>query len=332
MWSNWWRRRRAQQLVWDRSLQHSLIAQLPTLAALPPSDHQRLAELTAEFLVDKRFFGADGLTLEPRHLITIATLACWPILRLGYDALRGWRELIVYPGDFSSQREVAEPIGDLELVHEYTEALSGESWDRGPLVLGWEAICEDLQHPEDGVSVVIHEIAHKLDARTGQTDGLPLLPRPMSVSDWSQTMSSAFAGFRATVEPIQGNKPCWTPMQPSRQPNFLRFAVRPTACGPTCCGDPCRQSMRCWISTMAWCRSALLLEHPGQEGLPVAGPALAAGGAGTRRFQTGREQLGFTDLGRQFRCQSDGANCAVNGQGCHTQFELQVSHDRRPFR
>ena len=74
MWSNWWRRRRAQQLVWDRSLQHSLIAQLPTLAALPPSDHQRLAELTAEFLVDKRFFGADGLTLEPRHLITIATL------------------------------------------------------------------------------------------------------------------------------------------------------------------------------------------------------------------------------------------------------------------
>ena len=200
MWSNWWRRRRAQQLVWDRSLQHSLIAQLPTLAALPPSDHQRLAELTAEFLVDKRFFGAHGLTLEPRHLITIATLACWPILRLGYDALRGWRELIVYPGDFSSQREVAEPIGDLELVHEYTEALSGESWDRGPLVLGWEAICEDLQHPEDGVSVVIHEIAHKLDARTGQTDGLPLLPRPMSVSDWSQTMSSAFAGFRATVE------------------------------------------------------------------------------------------------------------------------------------
>ena len=47
----------------------------------------------------------------------------------------------------------------------------GEAWYGGPVLISW------FDHPDDadGVNVVIHEFAHKLDMKSGDADGLPPL-------------------------------------------------------------------------------------------------------------------------------------------------------------
>jgi MtfA peptidase len=58
------------------------------------------------------------------------------------------------------------------------------------VVLSWE----DTEHAGriDGDNLVIHEFAHKLDVRNGQTNGFPPLHRGMDPARWSDAMAKAF--------------------------------------------------------------------------------------------------------------------------------------------
>jgi len=52
----------------------------------------------------------------------------------------------------------------------------------------------------DGVNVVIHEFAHKLDMLNGAPDGFPPLHSEMDRVAWTQAFSGAFDDFGAKVE------------------------------------------------------------------------------------------------------------------------------------
>jgi Mlc titration factor MtfA (ptsG expression regulator) len=173
----------------DEALWRQALDACPLAQRLSADDLQRLRVLAARFLQRKRFHPIDT-ELDARQRLLIALLACLPVLRLGFRALRGWQGVVVYPGEFKVRH--AHHDGSTGVVTEGDQVLSGEAWQIGPLVLSWASVEHDLAQPWDGFNVVIHEIAHKLDMLDGPPDGVPPLPRGVSWRAWIDTFQRAF--------------------------------------------------------------------------------------------------------------------------------------------
>jgi hypothetical protein len=136
--------------------------------------------------------------IEEDMKLTIAALASWSVLHIGHRALRGWTSVIVYPEGFRARRSDEDELTGV--VTDYHEDLIGEAWERGPLILSWADIEVDLAQPDDGVSVVVHEIAHKLDELSGEVNGMPRLPRGISARAWATEFTRAFQQLSALVD------------------------------------------------------------------------------------------------------------------------------------
>ena len=182
-WLTEWRRRRVlQKHRIDDALWHAATAPLEFLPQAP-----KLRELALLFLAEKEFSGAHGLELIDTMRVSIAAQACTPILELGLDWYRGWRGIVVYPGDFRVRRQEVDEDG---VVHEWEDDLAGEAMPGGPVVLSWDAAAHD-----PAINVVIHEFAHKLDMLNGEADGLPPLHAGMDRRAWRAAFDEAYAGF-----------------------------------------------------------------------------------------------------------------------------------------
>ena len=171
---------------------HSAVSRLSILHGLSEEELGRLRELATLFLNEKQVVAAGGFALDDETRIKIAAQACLPILNLGLDYYAGWVEVIVYPDEFVPEHEFMDEAG---VVHVVRDATMGESWERGPVVLSGADAVRGGEH--DGVNVVIHELAHKLDMLNGDTNGFPPLHREMSAEQWAQTFSAAYADLCA---------------------------------------------------------------------------------------------------------------------------------------
>jgi len=170
---------------WD-----ALLASSALFARVSGADRIALRALAERFLARKSFSAAAGHVLEPAHALAIATLASLPVLHLDRDALAGWREVIVYPGEFRVKREHHDEHSGV--VTEGEDVLIGEAWERGPLILSWADVATDLAHPFDGFNVVAHEIAHKLDLLDGAMNGVPALPPSIARREWIAAMQAGY--------------------------------------------------------------------------------------------------------------------------------------------
>lgn len=148
-----------------------------------------LRELATLFLYRKTINGVQGLTVSTEMAVTIAALACLPILKLGIEYYEGWVEIVLYPDAFNVDRKTIDNNG---LVSQGTSTLSGESWSHGPVILSWKNISEDLNNRTSAGNVVIHEFAHKLDMLNGSANGMPPLHHDMDRKRWTEAFSSAF--------------------------------------------------------------------------------------------------------------------------------------------
>lgn len=173
-------------------------ARLPFLDFLDPVDRPALRELARRFVATKEFHGAHDTALSDDMLLEIALQACLPVLRLGLDWYDDWVGVVVYPGDFIVPRRVTDDAG---VVHEYEDTLVGEAWEGGPVLLSWQP--ESLA--ADGINVVIHEFAHKLDMENGGADGFPRLPAGMSRRAWADAFSSAYDDLCEDVDAGRDN-------------------------------------------------------------------------------------------------------------------------------
>ncbi|CAG1009747.1 MtfA peptidase [Myxococcaceae bacterium] len=172
-----------------------VLADHPILAGLAEEEEGRLRELAVLFLHEKIYEPVQGLGLtEPMRLV-IAVQCCLPVMNLGQDWLDGWRTVIAYPGAFVRKREQFDSSG---VMHEWEEAVSGEAWKLGPLILSWADV--EASGWGDGYNVAIHEIAHKLDLLNGEVDGFPPLHRGMSAKAWNQAFSAAFDDFNRRLD------------------------------------------------------------------------------------------------------------------------------------
>ena len=170
---------------------------LPFLARLPAPRRERLHALVARFLADKAITPLHGLALDDSQRLQLAGLACLPLLEFGAEGLRGWHQVLVYPGAFRVHRRHHDE--DTGVVAEWEEDLAGEAWDQGPLVLSWDDVLADLAEPDAGYQLVVHEMAHKLDALDGAMDGTPPLPAAWQ-RQWARDFQAAYEAFVARVD------------------------------------------------------------------------------------------------------------------------------------
>jgi MtfA peptidase len=143
------------------------------LMCLPLADQVRLRKMVSAFLDSKEFSGGQGLVVTDEMAVAIAAQACLPILNIGLPAYRHFVGIVVHPDEVTARRRFEDEHG---LVHEWTEVLSGEAMEGGPVMLSWHDVTLGATDRADAnYNVVIHEFAHVLDMLDGVADGVPPL-------------------------------------------------------------------------------------------------------------------------------------------------------------
>ena len=193
----WWTRRRHQQLrtlpfprAWTRILQR----RVPLVQRLPAPLRRRLLGLIQVFIADKPFIGCAGLRVDDEMRVTIAAQAC--LLLLGQDGDACYprlRQVLVYPQAFVVPRCQLLPGG---VVDEQPQALAGESWAQGQVILAWSEVLAGAADPGDGRNVVLHEFAHQIDQDGGDADGRPWQRDKASRQRWAEVMDEGLARLR----------------------------------------------------------------------------------------------------------------------------------------
>lgn len=197
-WRRWWRREPA----FGTAEWAALLAGNPLLAGLDPAARERLRELTARFLERQTITPVQGLELDASERLALAAHASLPLLRFGAQGLRGWSQVIVHPGAFRveyGRHGASLEMDALDVVHEGFDEREGESWEHGPMVLSWADLAAEMAEPEPGYQLVVHEMAHKLDALDGLMDGTPPLPRDWQ-RQWAIDFGAAFAAIQAALD------------------------------------------------------------------------------------------------------------------------------------
>jgi Mlc titration factor MtfA (ptsG expression regulator) len=189
----WLRRRRAARIAIDPEEWADIESSLPFLARLDRDERQRLRHMALEFLAEKQMSAAPGLELQARMQLSIALQACLPILNLGLDWYGDWIGIVLYPGDFIIPRIETDESG---VVHEFDDTVLGEAWEHGPVLLSW--FDDPAEH--EGINIVIHEFAHKLDLKNGIADGLPPLHTDMTRHAWQSAFQAAYSDFCQRIE------------------------------------------------------------------------------------------------------------------------------------
>jgi Mlc titration factor MtfA (ptsG expression regulator) len=191
------RRRRIRALPFPAAWREIVERRVPYVRRLPADLRSQLEGHIRVFLAEKPFIGCAGQEITDEVRLTIAAQACLLILNRQRDYFPGLREILVYPGAFVVERIV--PGADPVLQSNVTQALSGESWTRGQVVISWQDALDGAAIDDDGRNVVIHEFAHQLDQQKGYANGAPWLGRRDRYPRWSRVMNEEFASLRSRV-------------------------------------------------------------------------------------------------------------------------------------
>jgi MtfA peptidase len=218
---SWFKSRRRRKLLaepfpprWSALLDNDLFFS----PFLWPEQRARLEERMKIFIPEKEWIGCRGLEVSERMKVLVATQASLLVLNKGLDALDMVSTVLLYPGSYRREERGRGPDG---VVTE--EAFIGEAWYRGPVVLSWEDILADLEHPEDGMNVVFHEFAHKLDMTNGASDGTPALDERAAYDRWAEVMKAAFDDHVSRDK--RGEKTFFDPYGAESESEFFAVAV-----------------------------------------------------------------------------------------------------------
>ena len=229
----WLRKLRATPRIPDAAWRATL-ARYRFLAERPAADVERLRQLAAEFLRDKRFHGAHGFVISDEVALAVAAQAVLPVLHLrgGLDWYDDFVGVVVHPSEVVAPRTAVDATG---VVHEYEEVVAGEAMDRGPVMLSWQDVLASSATRDAGYNVVIHEFAHKIDMRSGTVDGCPPLPpgfrgttsQREARAAWLAVLQPAYDAFREktiVAERFGGEEPWLDPYAAQSTGEFFAVA------------------------------------------------------------------------------------------------------------
>lgn len=163
---------------------------------LPDELKKELHGYLQVILAEKHFEGCGGLELTEEMRVIIAAEAA--ILLLGLEKPTYFPKvdsILVYPTTYTTKRKRRD--GYIET--ESRDALLGESWERGVVVLAWDSVENQARDLNAGDNVVLHEFAHQLDQETGGSTGTPILKSRSSYAAWGRVMSEEFRELRDKV-------------------------------------------------------------------------------------------------------------------------------------
>jgi Mlc titration factor MtfA (ptsG expression regulator) len=184
-----WQRGRLRAGAFPAAWRAILRLRVPLVARLPADQQLRLKQDMRVFLAEKPFLGCAGLRVTDEMRVTVAALACLPLL----GARRGYypqlHRILLYPNAFVARHK---QVGDDGVHSDELQALSGQSWAEGQVILSWPDVLQGAADPGDGRNVVIHEFAHQLDQAKGFANGAPLLKNRQAYHAWSTVMQAEF--------------------------------------------------------------------------------------------------------------------------------------------
>jgi len=192
-WSRWRRTRALERRPIPDALWEATLERFPFVGHRSADDIVRLRDSATLFLSRKEFSGAGGLALTDEMAVAIAAQACVPILELGLDCYDAFIGIVVHPDAVVARREIVDEAG---VVHRYTEELSGEAMEGGPLMLSWRDVAEGGTSAAWGYNVVIHEFVHVLDMHAGRVG----MPSRGPGADWSRRLGIEFERFVKRVD------------------------------------------------------------------------------------------------------------------------------------
>jgi Mlc titration factor MtfA (ptsG expression regulator) len=196
-----WRRFRESRTLKRRAIPDDLwnltLARFPFLARRDDDSLEQLRRLSTLFLAEKEFSGAQGFVVTDQVAVAIAAQACVPILRLGLHWYAQFVGIVVHPDEVRVRREVMDELG---IVHRYTEVLSGEAMEGGPMMLSWHDVQSAADTDDWAYNVVIHEFAHIIDMRDGAADGVPPLADRRARTAWLEVLNAELEAFERRVQ------------------------------------------------------------------------------------------------------------------------------------
>ncbi|TVS13973.1 MAG: zinc-dependent peptidase [Wenzhouxiangella sp.] len=201
----------------DRALFDCLLRDFPALDRLDGRQRDLLYQRCGEILQTKSFQGADDFEPEPGDCLAVAMLAALPVLHTGLDWYRDFHTFILYPAEFLTDYEEVDEDG---LVHSGRDLRAGEAWALGPVVLAMSDVRDSGQG--EGFNVVVHELAHQIDQRNGETNGFPPLPKGMDPAEWTRIFSAGYQ--RLHDELNQGREPGLDPYAAESPAEFFAVA------------------------------------------------------------------------------------------------------------
>ena len=190
-----WRRQRIARRPFPAAWRDIVRRRVPLARELPAPQQLRLKKHVQVLLADVPFIGCAGLDVSDEMRVTIATQAAFLLLGRG-GSFGNVREVLVYPGHFVAPRN---QVGAGGVVHEARDVLAGQSWQRGQVIVAWDAVLDGAADPHDGVNVVMHEFAHQLDQDTGAANGAPYVGRGAVQQAWARVMNREFDALRGRL-------------------------------------------------------------------------------------------------------------------------------------
>lgn len=173
---------------------------LPQWATLDADERARASALLERFVRTWTWEAARGFELTQEAVVTVAASGAVLGLGLDLDAWRHVRAVVLHPRTFTHHGPRASQVAGL--VTTGTQHLAGHAQDRqGPVMLSWAAVRRDVRHPQRGQHVVVHELAHKLDAADGLFDGTPELTDRTERAAWIRTCTRSYRRLRRRAEP-----------------------------------------------------------------------------------------------------------------------------------
>ncbi len=168
---------------------------VPVAGRLTDAERVKLLRLVQVFLREKIIEGCDGLDVTEEMKVMIAAQACVLLLHLDAGCYPGLRTVLVYPGTYRPRRPswFKYDLGS-------TEALVGESWRHGVVILSWDSVASQAADGVDGRNVTLHEFAHQLDQQDGAADGMPVLRTPTTLRNWAAVIGRHYDDLVADAE------------------------------------------------------------------------------------------------------------------------------------
>lgn len=199
---DWWRRLSRAQVIaepFPERFHRLLRRRVPCASLLSDAELTKLEALVRIFNSEKTFEGAGGLELDEEMRVVIAARACLLLLwRVELDGplYPDLETVLVYPSTYRAKVQRREGY----VVVDGEQTRLGESWERGVVVLSWDAVVSGAADPSDGHDVVLHEFAHQLDAQDGAMDGTPELDDLNRYAVWSRVAGAEYAALVDAVE------------------------------------------------------------------------------------------------------------------------------------